>query len=230
MTTATTATAAEATGRERVVGGMRSGIPFALATFAFGASFGVLARAADLGPLEATVMSAFVWAGSSQFALASVLDAGGTLAAAAVAAVLLNARFAAMAVAVAPSMRGGRLGRAAQAMTVSDESWALAHQGGGRYDPLRMVGVAIAMWPGWVGGTAVGALAGDALGDPAALGLDAAFPALFLALLVPQLRGRRDRAAALLAVAIAVVTVPFLPPGLPIVLAAAAALIGLVRR
>jgi predicted branched-subunit amino acid permease len=76
----------------------------------------------------------------------------------------------------------------------------------------------------------IGVLGGEALGDPASLGLDAAFPALFLALLVPQLGGPRTIAAAVLGAAIAVALVPFTPAGVPIIAAAAAALIGLVRR
>ena len=80
-----------------------------------------------------------------------------------------------------------------------------------------------------MGGTALGALAGEALGDAQSLGLDAAFPALFLALLVPYLRSRRALAAALCAAAITLVLIPFTPPGVPIVAASLAALIGLRR-
>ena len=86
------------------------------------------------------------------------------------------------------------------------------------------------LWLAWVAGTIIGVVGGEALGDPAALGLDAAFPALFLALLVMQLDSRRAVTAALLGGAIALALVPFTPPGVPIIAAAAAALIGLVRR
>ena len=71
---------------------------------------------------------------------------------------------------------------------------------------------------------------GSLLGDPAKLGLDAAFPALFLALLAGQLRDRRAVVAALLGGAIALVLIPFVPPGIPIVAASAACLIGLGSR
>jgi predicted branched-subunit amino acid permease len=77
-----------------------------------------------------------------------------------------------------------------------------------------------------VGGTAVGAIAGEALGDPATIGLDAAFPALFLALMVPQLQGRRPVVASLLGAAIALVLTPFAPAGVPIIAGAGACLLG----
>ena len=76
----------------------------------------------------------------------------------------------------------------------------------------------------------IGVVGGEALGDPAALGLDAAFPALFLALLVSQLRSRTAVLTAVLGGLIALVLTPFTPPGVPIIAAAAAALIGLARR
>ena len=92
------------------------------------------------------------------------------------------------------------------------------------------LGAGLLLYPCWVGGTALGVLGGGFLGDPARLGLDAAFPALFLALLVPQLAGRRARAAAVAAAAIALALVPVAPPGIPIVAASAACLIGWRRR
>jgi predicted branched-subunit amino acid permease len=88
------------------------------------------------------------------------------------------------------------------------------------------VGAGVVLWLAWVGGTVIGVIGGEALGDPAALGLDAAFPALFLALLWPQLSSRRAVAAALLGAGIAVALVPFAPAGVPIIAAATAALVG----
>ena len=85
------------------------------------------------------------------------------------------------------------------------------------------------LWFTWVTSTAVGAVAGDLLGDPERLGLDAAFPALFLALLVGQIDGPRGVQAAILGAAIALCLVPFVPVGVPIVAAAAACLLGLRR-
>ena len=86
------------------------------------------------------------------------------------------------------------------------------------------------LWLAWVAGTVIGVLGGEALGDPAALGLDAAFPALFLALLMLQIGSGRAVAAALLGAGIALALVPFAPAGVPIIAAAAAALIGLVAK
>ena len=76
----------------------------------------------------------------------------------------------------------------------------------------------------------IGVIGGEALGDPVTLGLDAAFPALFLALLMLQLNGGRAVAAAVIGAGIALALVPFAPAGVPIIAAAAAALIGLARR
>ena len=82
----------------------------------------------------------------------------------------------------------------------------------------------------WVGGTAAGSLFGEALGDPEAIGLDAAFPALFLALLWPYLRERDGRMAAALGALVALVLVPLAPPGVPLVAASLVCLLGLRRR
>ncbi len=211
--------------------GAITAIPLAIAVGLFGVSFGVLsATTGGMGALPAIVMSVTTFAGSAQFAAASVVSAGGAPAAAIAAALLLNARYLPIGVSVARFLPGGPLRRLLAAQLVVDESWAIAAEGGGRFDPHRLVGAGVVLWLAWVAGTIVGVLGGEALGDPAALGLDAAFPALFLALLAPQLRDRRAVAAAGLGAAIALALVPFSPAGVPIIAAAAAALIGLVRR
>ena len=214
---------------------LRSGavtaVPLAIAVGLFGVSFGVLsASTGGMGALPAIVMSATTFAGSAQFAAASIISGGGQPLAAIAAALLLNARYLPIGVSVAPFLFGGPLTRLAQAQLVVDESWAIAARGGGRFDAHRLVGAGIVLWLAWVGGTVIGVVGGEALGDPAAVGLDAAFPALFLALLVPQLLGRRAIVAALLGAGIAVALVPFTPSGVPIIAAAAAALVGLWRR
>ncbi len=211
--------------------GAVTAIPLAIAVGLFGVSFGVLsASTGGMGALPAIVMSATTFAGSAQFAAASVLAGGGGPVTAILAALLLNARYLPIGVSVARFMLGGRVARFVQSQLVVDESWAIASRGGGEFDPHRLVGAGLVLWCAWVAGTVIGVLGGEALGDPAALGLDAAFPALFLALLVPQLGGRRARAAAALGAGIAVVLVPFTPAGVPIIAAAGAAVIGLVRR
>lgn len=211
--------------------GAVTAVPLAVAVGLFGVSFGVLsASSGGMGALPAVVMSMTTFAGSAQFAAASILGGGGQPLAAITAALLLNARYLPIGVSVAPFLRGGVLRRFLQAQLVVDESWAIAAQGGGHFDPRRLVGAGIVLWLGWVGGTIVGVIGGAALGDPVTLGLDAAFPALFLALLVPQLGDRRSVVAALLGATIALSLVPVAPAGVPIIAAAAAALIGLVRR
>ena len=210
--------------------GAVTALPLGVAVGLFGVSFGVLSAASGgMGALPAIVMSASTFAGSAQFAAASVLGGGGQPIAAIAAALLLNARYLPIGVSVAPYLHGGRLRRFLEAQLVVDESWAIAAQGDGRFNPHRLVGAGIVLWLCWVGGTVVGVIGGEALGDPAALGLDAAFPALFLALLVPQLTTRRAVVAALLGAGIALALVPFTPAGVPIIAAAAAALLGLRR-
>lgn len=211
--------------------GAVTAIPLAIAVGLFGVSFGVLSvSTVGIGALPAIVMSAATFAGSAQFAVASVVAGGGQPIAAIAAALLLNARYLPIGVSVARFMPGGRLGRFIQAQLVVDESWAIAAEGDGRFDAHRLIGAGIVLWLAWVVGTVVGVAGGEALGDPAALGLDAAFPALFLALLVPQLASRHAVVVALLGAAIAIALVPFAPPGVPLIAAAGAALLGLVKR
>jgi 4-azaleucine resistance transporter AzlC len=206
--------------------GARVAAPLAPAAAALGASFGVLARTAHVDALAAIVMSATTFAGSSQVAAVSVLGAGGGVAAAVAAALLLNARYAPIGITVAHGFRGSRLKRLAQAQLVVDESWALSGGGTKRFDRRVLLGVGVLLWFAWVGGTAVGALAGQAIGDTSSFGLDGAFAALFTALLAGQLLDRRRMAAAALGGGIAAVLIPFTPPGIPIIAATAAVLVG----
>jgi len=209
--------------------GARAMAPLTIAIVGFGFSFGVLARAAGFGWLAPVVMSATTFAGSAQFAAASILDDDGTIAAAIGAALLLNARYGPIGVTVAPWLSGSTLSRFLHAQLTVDESWAIAAEGDGRYDPKKIVGAGLLLYVCWVAGTAIGAISGERLGDPQALGLDAAFPALFLGLLVPIAKGRRGIQAALLGASIALVLTPITPPGVPIIAASAACLLG-VRR
>jgi 4-azaleucine resistance transporter AzlC len=193
---------------------------------AFGVSFGVLAVAAGMGTLAPIVMSATTFAGSGQFAAASILDEGGAAVAAIAAAVLLNSRYAPIGISVAPLFHGPVARRLVEAQLIVDESWAISNRGEGRFDRGLLLGAGLVLYPCWVLSTAIGAVAGDLLGDPERLGLDAAFPALFLALLVPLLRSRMTVAAALGGAAVALALVPVAPAGVPIVAAAAVCLIG----
>jgi 4-azaleucine resistance transporter AzlC len=211
--------------------GARAGLPFALATFVLGVSFGVLARSLGWGVVAPIVFSVITFSGSAQFAVAAVLGAGGGAVAAIVAAVLLNARFLPMGVAVAPFLKGGPLRRALEGQAVVDASWALASRGGGRFDREFMIGATVPQVAAWISGTVIGVLAGDIVGDVERLGLDVIFPAFFLALLAEELRGRRRAiTVALIAAVLSLALVPLVPPGVPVIAACAAALIGLRGR
>ena len=220
--------------------GARAVLPLAIAVGGFGVSFGVLAQAAGMGPWAPVVMSMTTFAGSAQFAAVSVLGAGGPAVTAVAAALLLNARYLPLGVTVAPWVKGGFWSRVLHAHLMVDESWAIASEGEGRWNPKVLLAAGAGIWIAWVAGTIVGVTFGDLIGDPSRFGLDAAFPALFLALLAPQLHDRRPRPgrwnglrgnrpvqAALLGGAIGLVLTPLTPAGIPIVAAALACLLGL---
>jgi 4-azaleucine resistance transporter AzlC len=209
--------------RARLRAGIRRGVPFGIAVFVISVSFGVLARPV-MGSVAPIVMSIVVFSGAAQFGSLAILSAGGGTGAAIAAGVLLNARYLAMGLALAPSLRGRAISRAAFAITIVDSSWAAASAGDGSFDPWYMVGVTALQYPGWVLGTIVGVFAGGAIGDPRALGLDALFPAFFVGLLLEEVRGRRKATAAGGGAGIALVLTPLTPAGVPILAAAIAAL------
>jgi 4-azaleucine resistance transporter AzlC len=215
-------------GSPRVRDGVRAALPLVLGPVLFGLTFGVLAEAAGMSVGSAVVMSATTFAGSAQFAAASVLEDGGTVFAAILSAVLLNARYAGMSIAVASIFPGGRVRRFLESQLIVDESWALSGRSG-RFEWPILVGAGLFLYVLWVASTALGTVVGDVLGDPNDLGLDAAFAALFLALARPYLRGRRALEAAALGGVITLVLLPVAPAGVPLVVAAIACLMG-VRR
>ena len=183
-----------------------------------------------MGVLAPIVMSATTFAGAAQFAAASVIRDGGSVLAAVGAAVLLNARYLAMSVTIAPAFRGSRLRRFFESQLLVDESWAISQVGGGRIDRRMLVGAGLFLFPCWVGGTALGVFGGDVLGDPKRLGLDAAFPALFLVLLFTLTVSRRAIVAAVAGGLIALVLLPIAPAGVPVIAASAVCLAGSRRR
>jgi 4-azaleucine resistance transporter AzlC len=212
-----------------LMAGVRAGLPFVVPTVAIGMSYGVLAEPV-LGPAAAIAMSFLVFAGAAQFAAVSVLAAGGGLAAAVGAGLLINARFLPMGLAVAPALKGGPARRAVEGQAVVDASWAIANRGDGTFDRELLFGATLTQALSWWAGTIIGVLGGAALGDPQALGLDAMFPAFYLALLAEEMRDRSALTSALLGAAIALCLVPFAPPGVPVLAASVAALLGLRRR
>jgi 4-azaleucine resistance transporter AzlC len=217
-------------GRRSYLEGVRAAAPIGVAAFVFGVSFGVLARAAGMGPVAPVVMSVTTFAGSAQFAAASILGAGGGLVTAIVAAILLNLRYGPIGLSAATTFEGPWWRRAVTAQLIVDESWAISQRDDGRLDRHLLVGAGLLLLVCWTTGTAVGAVAGDLVADPSSLGLDAAFPALFLALLWPQVRERSRLLAAVGGAAIALVLMPLTGPGIPIVAASLACLVGARRR
>ncbi len=208
--------------------GLKAGLPVAGASLLLAISFGVLARPV-MGEVAPIVMSAIVFAGSAQFGALAVLAAGGGAVAAVVAGFLLNLRYLPMGVALAPSLRGGAISRALASQPTIDAAWAMAHRGDGTYDVRFMWGVTAACYPAWVVGTTIGVFAGDLIGDPDRLGLDAIFPAFFLALLIGESRGgRRGTLAALVGGAIALALAPFTPAGVPVIAGCLGALVALI--
>jgi 4-azaleucine resistance transporter AzlC len=210
--------------------GLRAGAPFAAAGFILSMSFGVLARDIGMPALAVIVMSIIVFAGSAQFATIAILGAGGGIGAAVAAAAMMNSRFLAMGIALAPSLPGGRWKRALQGQTVVDSSWAMAAQGDGSFDRIFLFGSTAVQYVTWQAGTLVGALAGNVLGDPDKLGLDAVYPAFFLAILIVELRRPGAPIVALAGAAIALVLIPVAPAGIPVLAASVAALSGLRSR
>lgn len=190
-------------------------------------SFGVLARQAGLPVLAVIAMSLIVFAGSAQFAAIAIVAAGGSVGAAVVAAAMMNSRFLAMGIALAPSLPGGPLRRAAQGQTVVDASWAMALRKDGSFDRHFLFGATAVQYLTWASGTVAGALGGGVIGDTNRFGLDAVFPAFFLALLLSEMRRPRARVVALLGAGISLALTPFAPAGVPILAASAAALLGL---
>lgn len=202
-----------------------------LAVGSYAVSFGVLGVQAGLTAFQTCVMSLLVFTGASQFAAVGVVSSGGSPFAALGSALLLAARNGVYGLAMSRVLPEGRAYRLVAAQFVLDESTAMALA---QREPHRRIeafwATGLGVYVFWNLGTLVGALVGDRLSDPAALGLDAAFPAGFVALLVPHLARPGGRRAALLGAAVALATSPVLPSGAPILLAALAVVVGLRRR
>jgi 4-azaleucine resistance transporter AzlC len=208
---------------------LRSAVGIGVAVGVYGVSFGVLAVAAGLSPAQACVMSMLVFTGASQFAFIGVLAGGGGALAAIGPAVVLALRNAAYGLALAPIMPRRLRDRAVLAHLVIDESTAMARA---EDDPdlarHAFLATGLSVWLCWNAGTLGGALLGGGLGDPRTLGLDAMFPAAFLALLAPQLRRPGAPVAAIVGAMIAVAMLPFAPAGVPVVAALAGVVPGVL--
>lgn len=193
----------------------------------FGMSFGVLAVGAGASVAQATVMSLLVFTGASQLSAVSVIAAGGSPASAFGGAVLLAGRNAVYGLALSPVLRGPLLQRLVGTQWVIDETTAIVTAESD--ERLRRTAFWVSapiLYATWCSGTFLGALLGNSI-DPASFGLDVAAPVMFVAMLVPHLRTRNGRRAAAYGAATAVVLTPFLPVGLPILVAALGMLFGL---
>lgn len=210
---------------------VRNVSPIALTAFVTGASFGAIAVAAHISVALVCAMSLLVFAGGSQFMVVGIVAAGGSPIAAVVAGLLLNARHLPFGLAM-----GDLLGRKLAARIVGshiliDESVAFAMaQGDRKKAKAAFWTCGLALFLTWNTGTLVGALIGQVIGDPNRFGMDAAFPAAMLALILPALKDKVTLRVAVLGAAVAVATTPLLPPGIPVVLAALGVVAALPTR
>lgn len=212
--------------------GVRDMTPLVLGAIPFGIIFGVLALTAGLPYWAAQAMSAFVFAGSSQFIAAGLIAQGTALPLIVLTTLVVNLRHALYGASVAEYVRGlPKTWRALLAFGMTDESFAVTIT---RYrDPTRgdaafkqwyFLGANAAMFVPWQISTALGYFVGSALGDPLALGLDFALPVVFIAILIPQVRARTDLVSAVVAGAVAVAALA-LPSKLGLLLAIAAGIL-----
>jgi 4-azaleucine resistance transporter AzlC len=205
-----------------MAGHRSEGLLLAIAVGVVGVTFGVLADAAGLTLPQIIVMSTLVFTGASQFAAVSVIDGGGSSGAAVGSAMLLAARNVLYGPVVA-RLLGTSGQRVLGTHLVTDETAAMASvqdNDVAAADAFWWTG--IWLWSLWNLGSIGGALLGAALGEAETWGLDAAFPAAFIALLVPHLRTQPGRVAAILGGAVAIVMVPIAPAGVPLLVAALA--------
>jgi 4-azaleucine resistance transporter AzlC len=207
---------------------LRDGIVLGAAVGLFGVTFGVLAVAAGLTTLQACAMSLLVFTGASQFALVGVVGSGGSIAAALASSLLLASRNGIYGLALHPHLRGTIARRLLGAQFIIDESTAMAlgQREEGHAEPAFWV-AGLSVFVFWNLGTLAGAVGGNALGDPNQWGLDAAFPAGFIVLMRPHIVRRAGRIAAVAGALIALVSIPILPAGAPIVVGALGAAVAL---
>jgi predicted branched-subunit amino acid permease len=205
----------------------RMGLSIAVASGAYGLSFGALSTAGGLSVLQTCALSVLVFTGGSQFALVGVLSGGGSAVSGTASAVLLGARNMVYGVRLAPLLHLRGLRRVVGAQLVIDETTAVALTGEAAGDELGSRAgrfgywfTGLALFVLWNVATLVGAVAGEAVGDPRRFGLDAAAPAAFLALLATRLDSRPAWVTALAAALVAVAVVPLVPAGVPVLVAA----------
>ncbi|NED98783.1 AzlC family ABC transporter permease [Phytoactinopolyspora halotolerans] len=196
-----------------------------------GASFGAITVSAGLPLWLPMLLSVLVFAGAAQFMFVGIVASGGNPVAAVVAGLLLNARHLPFGFAIGDVLGGSRARRLVGSHLMIDESvaFALAQEGTERRRSAYWA-CGVGLFVCWNIGVVAGAFAGTAVNDTDALGLDAAFPAVLLALILPSLRDAATRRAALIGTAIALLSTPFLPAGLPVLMALIGVLVMLLGR
>lgn len=211
---------------------VRDAVAVGLASGAYGVSFGALGVAAGLSVLQTCVMSLLMFTGASQYAMLGVIGAGGPPVSGMAAALLLGTRNTLYGLRMAPVLGFRGPARLVAAQVLIDESTAMSVSRPDRASArVGFVSTGAAVYVLWNLATFLGALAGQAIGDPRTYGLDAAVGGAFLALLWPRLRSARNRIVAVLGAALALGMVPGTPAGVPVIAAAAVALVaGLVTR
>jgi branched chain amino acid efflux pump len=209
---------------------LRDAVGVGVATGAYGLSFGAISNAAGLSVLQTCVLSLVMFTGGSQFAMVGVIGGGGAAMTGAATAVLLGVRNSFYAVRLARLLDVHRFRRPVAAQLVIDESTAMAvMRTTPRAGRLAFWATGASVYVCWNLATLLGALSAHAFSNPRVLGLDAAAPAAFVALMAPRLRSREPWVVALLAATVALVSVPFVPAGVPVLFAAAVAVIAGVR-
>lgn len=212
---------ADVPGRAGII---RQAAGIALYAGAFGATFGAVAVASGFSVLQACVMSLLMFTGASQFAFAGVLATGAAPMAAVPAALLLGVRNTFYGVPVSEIERPHGWRRFVTAHFVIDESTAMAvAQSEPQAQRFAFWATALSLFSLWQTGTLVGASLGSAV-DPATFGLDVAGPAVFLALMWPQLTSSSARLLAVVGAIIGFVLIPYVPAGIPVILAGALAI------
>jgi 4-azaleucine resistance transporter AzlC len=205
---------------------IRDSLAVGLATGAYGIGFGAVSVASGLSVTQTCVLSLLMFTGASQFALAGVVAAGGAPLSGAATALLLGTRNTLYGLRMAPLLQWRGWRRFAAAHVLIDESTAMAvNRDTTEGVRLGFLTTGWSVFVLWNAATAVGALAGEAVGDPRTFGLDAAVGAAFLALLWPRLEGRRNVLVAVLAAVVALSMVPLASPGVPVLAAGGVALL-----
>ncbi|MPY78213.1 MAG: branched-chain amino acid ABC transporter permease [Actinophytocola sp.] len=195
-----------------------------------GVSFGAITVSAGLPVWLPMLLSVLAFAGASQFLFVGIIAAGGNPVAAVLAGLLVNARHVPFGFAVGDVLgRGWRRWAGIHLMIDETVAFALAQREAERRRAAYWA-CGVGLFVCWNLGVVLGAVAGTVVSDTAALGLDAAFPAVLLALVLPSLRDKTTGAAALVGVAVALVATPVLPAGLPVLLALLALPIAFVLR